>query len=133
MSKFLICVTFCLMAGCASEQLTPDETASMRANIPKCSQQRECEAMWTAARNWVTSSCGMKIQNITDSYIETYNSTFVLTSACRVTKDPEPAGGYSFHVFVSCDSGCAHKMSVSLIQGFQSSLRTAGDAFKTRS
>ena len=130
MSKFLICVTFCLMAGCASQQINPDEMASMRANVPKCTAQRECEAMWVAARNWVTSSCGMKIQTITDGYIETYGPLDG-NAACRVTRDPEPAGGYSFHVMVNYGAPFMQRQVVQMLQAFQSSVRTAGDAFKS--
>lgn len=108
-----------LLAGCAS--MTPQQQAAfqqqMAATQPRCSTQRQCEAAWSAARNWVTSNCGMKIQTMTDSYIETYNS--IDTSlACRVTKDPEPSGGYSLSIAVSCGNmfGCvpdAHDAALS--------------------
>jgi hypothetical protein len=134
MRKFLTLITLLIVTGCELAPLTPDQLATMHANIPKCSDQRQCEAMWSAARNWVTSSCGMKIQTITDSFIETYGPIGALTAACRVTKDPEPTGGYSFHVAVSCEGGsCARTQTVNLVAGFQSSVRTAGDAFKAHS
>lgn len=136
MSKTLIFVTFCLLGGCVSQQARDTQEAEitrLRANIPKCTEQRECEGMWAAARNWVASSCGMKIQTLGDSYIETYTSTSISETGCRVTKDPEPAGGYSFHVFVACGglTGCMNS-PLPMIASFQTSVRTAGDAFKQR-
>ena len=132
MFKILICVTFCAMAGCASQQIQPDEMSALHANVPKCTAQRECEAMWAAARNWVTSSCGMKIQTMTDGFIETYGPLDG-NAACRVTRDPDPAGGYTFHVAVNYGARFMGRYAVQMVQGFQSSVRTAGDAFKTHS
>jgi hypothetical protein len=125
MSKSLIFVSFCLLGGCVTSQDLAAQNAVLRANIPKCSEQRECEGMWAAARNWVSTTCEMKIQTMTDSFIETYNSPGSQT-ACRVTKDPEPGGGYAFHVIMSCVYGCS---TFPQLQSFQSSVRSAGDAF----
>ena len=110
MRKFLICVTFLLALGCELAPISPDQIAAMRANIPRCTAQRECEAMWSAARNWVTSSCAMKIQTMTDTFIETYNSNFALSAVCRSDQRSGTGGGYSFHVAVSCEGGAhAHE------------------------
>lgn len=133
MSKSLIFVALCLLGGCVTSQDQTAQIAALRENIPKCTEQRVCEGMWAAARNWVANSCGMKIQTMSDSFIETYGSTSALTTGCRVTKDPEPAGGYSFHVAVACGgyTGCA-EAEVPMTASFQSSVRTAGDAFTAR-
>lgn len=89
-----------------------DERKALRqieATRPICISDRLCEAMWSAARNWVTSTCGMKIQNITDSFIETYNDVGGNGRlACRVTKDPRPEGGYVLIITTGCSNmfGC---------------------------
>jgi hypothetical protein len=129
MSKSLIFVAFCLLGGCVTSQDQSAQMASLRANIPKCSEQRQCEGMWAAARNWVSRSCGMKIQTMTDNFIETYTSLGT-EAACRITKDPEPAGGYSFHVWVSFGN---HYMTgaIEMAQNFQSTVNGAGEAFTT--
>lgn len=120
-----------LLAGCVTESPADDAAAraALAANVPVCSDQRQCEGMWSAARNWVNATCGMKIQTMTDTYIETYNSTNT-DAACRVTKDPRPEGGYTFHVAVSCGNmfGCVPS-AVSVVGSFQSTVKAAGAAF----
>lgn len=109
-----------LLAGCAtmSPQQQADFQQQMVATQPHCMSQRQCEAAWSAARNWVNGNCGMKIQTMTESYIETYNSPDSSPDiACRVTKDPDPSGGYSLSIAVSCSNlfGCvpdAHKAAL---------------------
>lgn len=100
-----------LLTACATpEQLARQQEQRDRflASRPVCTSDRQCEAMWAAARNWVTSTCGMKIQTMTDSFLETYNS-IDMRLACRVTKDPLPQGGYRFEVTTGCGNmfGCA--------------------------
>jgi hypothetical protein len=67
-----------IMAGCVVvPERAPIDQATLKniaTNMPHCSEAHVCEAMWAAARDWVVSSCGMKIQTISDSFIETYNS-----------------------------------------------------------
>jgi hypothetical protein len=109
------------LTGCAT--MTPQQQAEfqqqMAATQPRCATKRQCEAAWSAARNWVNTNCGMKIQTMTDSYIETYNSIDSDPSlACRVTKDPDSSGGYSLSITVSCANmfGCvpdAHQAALS--------------------
>jgi hypothetical protein len=131
MRKFLILVTLLAGAGCASQQINPEQAAALRANIPKCLDQRECDGMWAAARNWVTGSCGMKIQTMSDNFIETYGPIDGRV-ACRVTRDPEPAGGYSFHVLVNYGAPFMGSYELQMLQSFQSTVRTAGEAFVAR-
>jgi len=84
----------------------------LEANRPVCTGKLQCEAMWDAARDWVESNCGRKIQTITDSYIATYNpapnSPLI---ACSVTRNPRPDGSYELHMRVWCDNifGCQPK------------------------
>lgn len=134
--KGFIFAGFLLLSGCSQEfwQRPVDQAnareaealARIKANTPICTEPRECEGMWSAARNWVSASCGMKIQTMTDSFIETFNSVDG-AAACRVTKDPRPEGGYSFQALVNCAGGCE---PYALVADFQRTLRSAGDAFK---
>lgn len=76
---------------------------------PKCADDAACERLWSAARNWVIGNCSMKIQNITDSYIETFNSVGGSPGLhCRVVKDPLPEGGYILTITTGCANmfGC---------------------------
>jgi hypothetical protein len=110
MKTTLIAVAL-LLAGCASPQMRADNATKQNefaSTVPHCSDQRQCEIMWSEARKWVLSTCGMKIQTMSDSFIETFNSIGSDTDlGCRVTKDPA-GNGYEFTVAASCGNmfGC---------------------------
>ncbi|QCG64265.1 hypothetical protein [Pseudomonas veronii] len=42
------------------------------STIPVCISDKDCELKWSAARRWVLSNAGYKIQSITSDYIETH-------------------------------------------------------------
>jgi len=98
------------LLGVKDEQKARAErTQLLLQTRPKCNDSKTCERQWIAARNWVINTCAMKIQTITDGYIETYNSVGANTGlACRVTKDIEPDGVYAFVITTSCGNifGC---------------------------
>jgi uncharacterized protein YceK len=98
-----------MLDGCATvtRQQHPDAQRQALATQPRCISQRQCEAAWSAAIDWVNHNCGVKIQSMTDSYVETYQ-WFDTSLACRLTKDPDPRGGYSLNVTISCRNmiGC---------------------------
>lgn len=120
MKALYVALGCALLGGCAT--MTPQQQAAfqqqMAATQPHCTSTRQCQAAWSAARNWVTNTCGMKIQTMTETYIETYNSPETSTDlACRVTIDPDPRGGYTLSIAVSCGNlfGCvpdAHKAAL---------------------
>jgi hypothetical protein len=104
-----------MLSGCATfnENMANarNEQAQVKSRFaatrPACQNEQQCEKMWAAARNWVINNCGMKIQNITDGYIETYGSTGTQL-ACRVTKDPMANGNWQLTVTTGCNNmfGC---------------------------
>ncbi len=120
------------IAGCATTSAADRQVAQARLDLtaPICSAPRECEAAWAAARNWVIGHCGMKIQTMTDGFIETYNSTD-MSLACRVSRDPRPAGGYLFRVAVSCGNifGC-QTPPMRAAQDFNDSVNAATQPFR---
>ena len=130
-------VSLVSLSGCfdlaAIQKQQEEDAAAMRRvseSEPRCSHPRQCEAMWVAARDWITESCGYKIQTVTDNLLETYNSTGV-DLACRVTKTPLPEAGYKFNASADCGNmfGCMPKPVVAL-QQFNDKLINVGSAFK---
>jgi hypothetical protein len=127
-----------LLAGCYVPTIfptlkVPDEVrAQIAANRPHCDEPRQCEAMWAAARNWVVSSCGMKIQTATDGFIETYNSRGNLL-ACRVWRDPAPEGGYDFHGSFGCEGRCYESGYYPPALAMENAINEAGKRFATAS
>ena len=134
-SIWLICACFAIggcstMSGAERAQLQQE----LQANRPTCRGKAQCEAMWDAARDWVVSNCAMKIQTITDSYIDTYNPPpYSPSIACEVTKDPRPSGGYELHMRVWCNNifGCQPTWASSL-QAFEASVNATTARFDRR-
>lgn len=118
MKRIVSVMTVALLTSCA---LSPEQQAAVAnqqqrflESRPRCYDSSSCERIWSAARNWVINNCGMKIQNITDGYIETYNSTDGSTDIhCLVTKDPLPDNGYVLNVTIGCANvfGCVPNVS----------------------
>ena len=106
-----IAAAYLLISGCAmmSPAQRDEAQRQLEANRPVCMGKLQCEAMWDAARDWVSSNCAMKIQTITDSYIATYNpEPYSPEIACSVTRNPRPDGSYELHMRVWCNNflGC---------------------------
>ena len=125
-----------VLSACAMETTAQRATvpAEIAASTPVCVEQRECEAMWSAARAWVNSTCDMKIQTITDSYIETYGPAGSSTNvACRVTKDPRPAGGYWIRAVAACANpfGCNTDTRKAVLN-FNRTVDAAGAPFRAQ-
>lgn len=119
-----------MLSACAT--LTPAQRDQLQTeafiNTPYCYNARQCEYEWAAARDWVTNNCAMKIQNITDSYIETYNPIDGNPGwACRVTKNPAPNNGYTFEIRIWCANmfGCVPNQAVGVVS-FNKAVKAAG-------
>jgi len=133
--RLLLLNVICMsaLASCATVSPQQDDAlkAQAQATIPHCTAARQCEGEWAAARDWVVSNCAMKIQTMTDSYIDTYNATDGEAGlACQVTKDPDPKGGYNIAIAVNCDNmfGCVPNQWVAIV-AFNKAVNSAGAAF----
>ncbi|EOY8739511.1 PDZ domain-containing protein [Klebsiella michiganensis] len=105
MKKIAIILTALTLAGCVSSSERQRQQAEIDRTIPQCSSQKQCDAAWSAARQWVNQNCGMKIQNYSNDYIETYNSPANSAAlACQVTKNPLPNGASSINIRTSCSN-----------------------------
>lgn len=103
MWRVMAFATGILLAGCAAAPAERSAQREVFETRPICTTDKQCEAMWAAARDFVSARCGMKIQHYSADYIETYNSPSDSGNiACRVTKTPERAGGYSIHILAGC-------------------------------
>lgn len=118
MRKLVVLGLSIALAGCASVQ---EQQSANRAlfeeTIPVCRGEASCKMGWAVARNWVIQNCGMKIQNITDTYIETYGSTSTAL-ACRVMGEPRGADSWAMVIRTSCGNlfGCVPNAMESAIR-----------------
>lgn len=118
MKKILLIITAIALSGCVSQAARNQQQDEINKTIPTCSSQKQCDAAWSSARQWVTQNCGMKIQNYSNDYIETYNSIGDSAStSCQVTKNAQPNGTSSINIRVSCGNifGCVPDQYQSVI------------------
>jgi hypothetical protein len=112
--------TLALVGGCATPQQRTDQQAEFQRTIPTCKSDRECELKWSAARQWVLQNAGMKIQHITNDFIETYNPVGRNSAAlaARVVKEPILEGGYRLVITTWCGNmfGCVPNASDAALQ-----------------
>lgn len=85
--RFVFILLVFAASGCAT--VTSEQKAKWNETIPVCYTESDCKAKWAAARQWVQSNSGYKIQIYSDDLIETYNSQQYDTKiAVSVTKNP---------------------------------------------
>lgn len=98
--------------GCAT--VTPEQQAKWGETAPICYTEPDCKTKWAAARDWIHSNAGYKIQIYSDDLIETYNSAYsdpkiaVRAAKKPLGKDAEGNTTNVINVTVSCGNmfGC---------------------------
>jgi len=123
MRAIILSLSTVLIAGCVLPASTHDREVARRdfdQTIPGCFSERECEVKWSAARRFVLENSSMKIQHLTNDYIETFNSIRSSTGlAWRVSKEPTGAsGGYRIVAQAWCDNmfSCAPDAMATMIR-----------------
>ena len=100
---------FVVLAGCANTQEVDSWRAEAQRTTPVCVSDNQCQVMWSAARGWVLSHAGTKIQNYGADYFDTYNPiTNSPALAAQVSKDALGSGKYKISAKLWCDNmfGC---------------------------
>jgi hypothetical protein len=61
-----------------------------------CASKESCDVIWSAALEWVQNNCGLRIQNMTDMFIQTYKSSDDADTStdCEVSKFSRGGGNY---------------------------------------
>jgi len=102
----LVCITS--LYGCASPeqiQARQDGINQFRSTRPHCLSDEQCKRAWSGAQVWVSQNCGMKIQLVTDSIIETYSARYGdMTLQCKVTKISAVGMGYVVNLDIGCQN-----------------------------
>lgn len=86
------------LTGCA---MSPQNQALMsrwQQTKPVCSGKEECELKWAAARRWVQNNAGLRIQNYSDDFIQTYKSGDYADTSLGVEVTKEPLGGGQYQI-----------------------------------
>lgn len=94
----IILLSFATLLGCA---MTPENQALLtrfKTSIPHCTGPEECELKWAAARRWVQNNAGLRIQNYSSDFIQTYKSGDYANTALGVEVTKEPLGDHSYQI-----------------------------------
>jgi len=106
----LAAVCTAALSGCAANQAARQAQIDLfNKTIPHCKAPAECDAMWEAAQVWISMNGQMKIQNVTNVLIDTYNSPpNSPTLAMKATKMPSGNGSYRIVFEGGCNNmfGC---------------------------
>lgn len=107
----LILLSIMCFSGCAAmQQRQAEMRQQFSETIPVCIDELDCKEKWSAAQIWVSRNCGMKIQILSDTIIETYNSPQAsMNLACSVVKEPSGGGRYKILIRTGCSNifGCS--------------------------
>jgi hypothetical protein len=109
MKKTVLLMAIILLSGCALAPINPGQQQQLNKTVPVCVNDKDCKDKWSAAQIWVTRNCGMKIQMVTDTIIQTHNSCDHCTElACSVIKEPIGNEKYRLLISAGCDNifGC---------------------------
>ena len=99
------------VAGCTSAP------PAAKVAPPTCAEPKECEVKWSAARDWVLSHAGYRIETETPTRIETFPSIGSSTAlAVRVLKQAQADGTYHIAASIWCNNwiGCSTPPSEAL-------------------
>ncbi len=102
-------VVLVLSNGCVTSPERQVLRSEFESTTPMCESTEECEQMWSAARRWLLSHSGWKLEHITDDFLETYNPTqYSPELAVRVEKIPQSNSRYQIVVTTWCANllGC---------------------------
>ena len=105
----LMIVVSLALSGCASNQQRTAQREMYNSTIPVCNKGEDCDNKWDAAQIWVSKNCGMKIQLVNDTIIETYNSSKNSTHlAASILREPIGNGKYKITIKTGCNNifGC---------------------------
>lgn len=69
MRAIFLLIPILLIAGCAS---APSEPVPQITAAPSCSSAAQCDAMWAEAITQIQSLSGMRLQVVTDAFMQTY-------------------------------------------------------------
>lgn len=128
MKRFILAVAMTVaVSGCVSQAQRASNQAAMNESVPVCETTKQCDVAWSAATSWVTEHCAMKLQTVTDSLLQTYNSPPDSPElSCRVLKEKGPGGRSAVRISVGCANifGCVPDRVASVL-AFGSFVKTA--------
>lgn len=91
----LIIASALILSACATTSSPPQPARVSTKPAPVCTSDRQCEAMWLAAREAMMMVTRMRIRTETSNSMETFAPTTIGYMGGRAAKRPNPDGSYS--------------------------------------
>lgn len=112
------------LAGCVTPAKNPTEPkTAVKFDPPMhCTEQRECEIMWSDAQRAVDEISDMRIRLLTDTRIETYAPVTFGRVGAIVTKVPSSDSGYDIKIQVLCYAIDCDELKASVTRLFNTKL-----------
>lgn len=111
------------LSGCMTVAKTdPAKIAYAQSIQPVCRAERECELMWSSAKQWVQDNAAYRIKLLTNDHLETYSPTGgTPLLGASISKVPNKDGSYRLRAQLWCDNifGCVPDATDSLIALFK--------------
>ena len=105
----IICIFCVSLIGCSSKRHIKVVNKEFEETVPYCQGEEDCKEKWNASQAWVASNCKMEIKTLSETIIETYNTTGNSKNlACRVNKIPQGNDKYRIEITTWCHNpiGC---------------------------
>lgn len=122
----LILATVAILSGCAAQK--PQGPMPTLDPPPVCYSDRQCEAMWSEAVIQASQIGGMRVQAVTDTYLQTYNPTGYGRLGAKVRKMPRPDGGTAIESRFECYYPCGD-VAYKAVNQFTAKVKAAGEGF----
>ena len=111
-----ICSASLMLVACASGEYQA-RLAQFQRTIPVCASAAECEAKWTAARDWVIANADFSLRTDRESRIDTLNADSTRSgTAIQVDRVEGESGEFQIIVDVECFAayGCPSELDLRL-------------------
>ena len=103
-------ITLMSLSACSTPaRIDPAKQAYAQSIQPVCRSEKECELMWSAAKQWVEENSRYRIKLLTNDHLETYSPTDGSAwLGMVISKVPNKDGSYRLRSKMWCDNifGC---------------------------
>lgn len=122
-----------VLVGCVTQPQSPPKPREpiVVGPTPECSSKDECDAMWLRAIESLQLATGMKIQTMSDMYLQTYTSRRVPEVSGSAQKVPLGDGRYAIRASFVSRYG-SQDLTDSMLALFNLQVTNAGKLYKMK-
>ncbi len=105
------------LASCSGSEEYQARLAEFQSTIPICASDAECDAKWSAARDWVVANADFSLRSDNEMRIDTLNADSTRSgTAIQVDRVEGQNGEYQIIVDVECFAafGCPSELDMRL-------------------